>query len=68
MARRMTQTPEDKLQLAEVAALLGLKYNSAKVMRARKELLKEDGMFGRTPWWYRWRVEQEKAKRPKQTA
>lgn len=64
-----SQSPEDRLQLREVAELLDVTYESAKSMRSRGEFLEASGMFGRTPWWYRWRVEQHiKERTSKQTA
>lgn len=67
MARR-TPEPTDKLQLAEVAELLQVTYASAKTMRSRGAFPPAEEKFGRTPWWYRYKVEQWKKDRAERSA
>lgn len=65
-------TPEPQLDMAQVAALLGVGYATVKryraADRARFAFPDPDGVIGRSPWWWQSTITRWAAGRPGQGA
>lgn len=47
---------DDRIDLTEVAKILGYTYGTARTMRSTGQFPEPAGFLGRTPWWYRSKV------------
>jgi hypothetical protein len=61
-----TKPLDDRMGLRDVAEAAGVAYQTIRVHQCRGTMPKADGRIGGSPYWFRWRIEQWVAQRPRQ--